>query len=534
MSIGNDEKQPAQESVPFQDLTSHAPPTEQELHDLVHVADKIPIEAWLVMLVGSAERFVFYGASTCLQNYVQYDRRDVIPGVLGLGQADATAINYAFMVLVNFAPVPLAIVADGYLGRYKLILISTLIYICGSAILFATSLPATINAGASGAGLAVALVLIALGIGGVKACIYPFIADQYPHHEAFIRVLPSGERVIVERSLTIQFMYNWYFCFINVASLSGIATTFMERYIDFWAAFLLCFCALWVGVIMLLVCKNRYVKTPPAGSVMPKILRVIGLGIKERFSLSAAEPKAQMDKHGREVPWDDEFVGGVRSALVACQICLAFPIVWLCWGQTYNNLISQAGQMETYGIPNDVMPAFNPIACIVAGPVIQQWLFPFLNKRKIPFRPIARISVGFFLMGASLAWAAGLQAFIYHAKPCYSHPLTCSGSATGDGPQHINVFLQVPCYVLMAVGEIFCVTTGSEFCYSRAPKSMKSIVQALFVGTASISYALGIAISPVAKDPHMVVFYACLTGVQIAITILFWLKFRHLDKAIIV
>lgn len=138
------------------------------------------------------------------------------------------------------------------------------IYICGSAILFATSLPVAIEAGASGAGLAVALVLIALGIGGVKACIYPFIADQYPHHEAFIRVLPSGERVIVERSLTIQFMYNWYFWFINVASLSGIATTFMERYIDFWAAFLLCFCALWVGVIMLVICKNRYGRSHPA------------------------------------------------------------------------------------------------------------------------------------------------------------------------------------------------------------------------------------------------------------------------------
>jgi len=126
MSIANDQKQPAQESVPSQDLTNHAPPTDQELHDLVHVADNIPMEAWLVMLVGSAERFVFYGASTCLQNYLQYSRRDVIPGVLGLGQADATAINYAFMVLVNFAPVPMAIIADGYLGRYKLIVISTL------------------------------------------------------------------------------------------------------------------------------------------------------------------------------------------------------------------------------------------------------------------------------------------------------------------------------------------------------------------------------------------------------------------------
>jgi POT family proton-dependent oligopeptide transporter len=100
-------------------------PTDQELKELVHVADNVPYPVWLVILVGSAERFVFYGASTCLQNYLQNSPNDLIPGVLGMGQSDATAVNYAFMVLVNFAPVPLAVVADGWLGRYKLILLST-------------------------------------------------------------------------------------------------------------------------------------------------------------------------------------------------------------------------------------------------------------------------------------------------------------------------------------------------------------------------------------------------------------------------
>ncbi|KAK6815167.1 hypothetical protein RU639_008434 [Aspergillus parasiticus] len=510
-------------------------PTNHELKELVHVADNVPYPVWLVILVGSAERFVFYGASTCLQNYLQNSPNDLVPGALGMGQSNATAVNYAFMVLVNFAPVPLAVVADGWLGRYKLILLSTVIYLVGSLILFTTALPSALHqAGASAAGLGVSLVLIALGIGGVKASIYPFIADQYPHHEPFIRELPSGERVVVDRSLTIQYMYNWYFWFINVASLSGIATTFMEKYSSFWSAFLLCFCFLWVGLVLMLVFKNQYYKAPPAGSVVPKVLRVIWLGIRGGMSLNAAQPAVQQEKYGRPVPWDDEFLQGVRNALIACQICLAFPVVWLCWGQTYNNLISQAGQMETYGIPNDVMPNFNPIVCIIAGPLIQQCLFPFLNRRKIPFRPIARISVGFFLMGASLAWATGLQAFIYRAGPCPDYPLACPDSKNGTIPQHINVFLQVPCYVLMAIGEIFCVTTGSEFCYSKAPRSMKSIVQALFVGTASISYAVGIAISPAAKDPYMTIFYGCLTGVQLAITAGFWLMFRKLDKDIIV
>ena len=33
---------------------------------------------------------------------------------------------------------------------------------------------------------------------------------------------------------------------------------------------------------------------------------------------------------------------------------LLFPIHWLCYNQTFNNLISQAGQMVTYGIPNEL------------------------------------------------------------------------------------------------------------------------------------------------------------------------------------
>lgn len=46
--------------------------------------------------------------------------------------------------------------------------------------------------------------------------------------------------------------------FINVASLSGIATTFMEKYLSFWSAYLLCFCFLWVSAVMMLVFKSHY------------------------------------------------------------------------------------------------------------------------------------------------------------------------------------------------------------------------------------------------------------------------------------
>lgn len=47
-----------------------------------------------------------------------------VPGALGLGQAHATTIFNAFYFYSYLAPVPLAIISDAWLGRYKLICIS--------------------------------------------------------------------------------------------------------------------------------------------------------------------------------------------------------------------------------------------------------------------------------------------------------------------------------------------------------------------------------------------------------------------------
>ena len=56
------------------------------------------------------------------ENYVQNARGDVLrPGALGLGQALATNINYAFMTFGFITPVPAAVVADRWLGRYQTI-----------------------------------------------------------------------------------------------------------------------------------------------------------------------------------------------------------------------------------------------------------------------------------------------------------------------------------------------------------------------------------------------------------------------------
>lgn len=205
----------------------------------------------------------------------------------------------------------------------------------------------------------------------------------------------------------------------------------------------------------------------------------------------------------------------------------------------YNNLISQAGQMDLRGVPNDMIPAMAGVACVVFGPPIQA-LYGFLARRRLPFGPIARISTAFLLCAAGMAYAAGLQKLIYATGPCYDAPLACPAASSPDSPgsrsssppprpNAVNVWLQLPVYVALAVAEIFGLVTASEYAYGKAPRGMRSVVQATVQLSACAGALLGIAVGPAARDPHLVAVYAALAGVMALCAAAFWCVFRRYD-----
>lgn len=185
--------------------------------------------------------------------------------------------------------------------------------------------------------------------------------------------------------------------------------------------------------------------------------------------------------------------------------------------------------METMGIPNDAIKTSNAIALVIFGIIVQKWMYPALERRKLSFNPMARIVVGLLFMTMALAYGTAVQVMIYRAGPCYEYPMECKASEH-KFPNHVNVLVTLPMYVLIALAEIFAFVTGNEYAYKQAPKDMKSVVQSFYAAMTAIGSILGIALSPLSRNPLLIVSWGVVTGIMFVVTCLFWIIFGKYDK----
>ncbi|KAI5291660.1 hypothetical protein KEM52_000105 [Ascosphaera acerosa] len=187
--------------------------------------------------------------------------------------------------------------------------------------------------------------------------------------------------------------------------------------------------------------------------------------------------------------------------------------------------------MEGHGIPNDLMQNFDPIAVIVFIPIMEKVFYPALLKMRIQVRPITRISFGFVVASLGMAYAAIIQHYIYKAGPCYEHPNACviDGKEITD-PNHIHIGIQTPAYVLIGISEIFASVTGLEYAYTKAPPSMKSFVQSMYLLTNAFGSAIAEALTPAAYDPAIMWMFMGLAIASFIAGIIIYLTFSRLNK----
>ncbi|KAJ2079211.1 peptide transporter ptr2 [Coemansia sp. RSA 988] len=517
--------------------------TVEDMSTMRRVSDRIPTAAFFVLLTEFCERFTYYGISAMFQNYVKnpYKAENSNPGAIDGGQQMATGLNNFFQFWCYLTPIFGAIIADQWLGKFKTILLFSFIYIVGDLILTLTSIPASIRSGGALPGLIIAMITIGAGTGGVKANVSPMVAEQYGRYRPFVRTLKNGKQVVVDRELTVQSIFNWFYWSINVGGLSAIATTEIEANVDFWPAYLLPTLVFVICVFVFWCGRKKYVITKPTGSIVLKAYRVFSTGIRNYRAAKAENrlilgedgkpvnwinyAKPSLCANGSDISWSDKFVDELFMALRSCKIFLCYPVFWLCYGQMSNNMVSQSGQMNTGNVPNDIMQNLDPLCIIILLPVFERFIYPAFRRCGLELRPVTRITCGFLVAAMAMAYAAILQHFIYITGPYYD-----KAGDDGNGFNHISAGIQVPGYILIGISEILASVTGLEYAFTKAPESMKSIVMSIFLFTNAGGSILAFCFNSISTNPHLVKNFAIVSGLMGAFTVLFFVCFRHYDK----
>ncbi|KAH6613874.1 POT family-domain-containing protein [Boeremia exigua] len=533
-------------------------PTEEELRTLRRVSGKIPWQIFTIAFVELCERFGYYGCQVLYTNFVQQDlpiidgvvqttgkdpRSNGQPGGLGMGQRASFGIGTFNSFWAYTTPIIGAIIADEYLGRFNTIFIAIAFSIIGHILLIVSAIPSVLTSGNAIAPFILGVIVLGFGTGAFKANISPLIAEQYKQTKPRVIIdEKTGERVISDPNITISRIFLYFYMFINIGSLTGqISMVYVEKYVGFWCAWLLptimfCGCP-----IVLWVCRNKYHRSPPTGSVLIRAFKLLSLATKGKWSANpvATRKAFKSDRFWEDVKpshlgdskpswmqFDDAWVDQVARGLRACSCFTWIPLYWLSYNQMNNNLTSQAATMTRNGVPNDIITNLNPISLVIFIPLVDKFLYPGLRKAGIRFTPIKRIAFGFLLASLAMVSATVIQYYVYKTGPCGKYANTCDEEL---GPAPINVWTQAVPYVLVGFSEIFTSITGLEFAFTKAPKNMRSLVTSYWHFMSAFSNAIGQALVSLSEDPLLVWNYGVVAILALLGGILFWFHQRSTD-----
>ncbi|KAL7916841.1 POT family domain-containing protein [Trichoderma velutinum] len=516
-------------------------PTSDELHQLRRVPYPIPFTVLSIALIELCERVTYYGTGQILTNFIQRP----LPagsttgagghagqsGALGYGQTVSSAISLFKQFFFYTTPLLGAYLADAHWGRFKAICVAIGVGLVAHVIIVISAAPQVIvhRQGALGTMLT-GLVFLGLSTGGVKTNLSPLIIEQISYTQPTVQTLESGEKVIYDPGATMTRAYMlWYFT-TNIGAFLGILTMpYVEKYAGFWIAWL-------IPTVLYLLCplimfwgRRKYTRTPPHSSVLAKAIQIMFFSWTRKHPQKASrwqlvKPSSiPADQRPAWMTFDDAWVDEITRTLKACQVFVFYPLFFLCFNQINNNLVSQAATMELHGLPNEFMSVIDPISVMVLIPIFDRIVYPFLRNRRIRTSPIQRIIAAFFCGGAAMIWAAVVQHYIYVKSPCGEKANTCAKAAP------INVGVQTGSFLLIAMGEILGNITILEYSYSKSPKSMRSVVQALALFTNALAAALGQAFVPLTKDPLLVWNYGICAILSICGGFAFWYQTRKLD-----
>ncbi len=398
----------------------------------------------------AAERFSYYGLRSILVTFLvaQFYNATKNPALTTTAEAHANEVTHLFVTLSYFMPLVGGILADWYLGKYKIILWISIVYCLGN--LFTSSFTTNLPLFSTG------LMLIAVGAGGIKSCVSANVGDQFDK---------SNQDLLSK-------VYGWFYFSINAGSMiSTVLIPWVYQNYGPRLAFGIPGVLMALATIIFFSGRKMYVRVPPSGVnrnnfVFISVYALTHIGKKQ---------KGQSWLDVAKGPYDPEKVDGIKAVYrVMAVFFFALPF-WVVWDQNLSEWVLQAAKMNRtigFGSWHFTMLAgqvqtFNPVFLLIFIPVFSYWVYPFFNKIGLKATPLRRLGTGLVLTALSFVIIAMAQTLI-------------------DNGQTPSIWWQILAYVVLSAAEVLVSITGLEYAYTHSPKSMKSTMTAIWLMVVSM------------------------------------------------
>ena len=306
----------------------------------------------------AAERFSFYGMRAILVVFMTQYLLNSSGTLDAMSEEDAKGWYHLFVSAVYLTPLLGALLSDGLLGKYRTIILLSLVYCAGHFVLALDD---------TRWGLAVGLGLIAIGAGGIKPCVSSHLGDQFG----------TSNHGLLARA------FSWFYFAINLgAFVSSLATPWLLQHYGSAIAFGLPGVLMLTATLVFRAGRNKFVHVPAGGRRF----------LKEAFS-----------RTGR----------GVLGRLTVVYLFVA--VFWALFDQTGSSWVLQAEQMDRqlFGVEllSAQIQAANPLLVMLLIPVFSYVVYPAID-RVFTLTPLRKIAIGLFVAAAAFAIPTAIQSSI--------------------------------------------------------------------------------------------------------------------------
>ena len=200
---------------------------------------------WITFIIGNefCERYAYYGMRAVLVLYLS--------NFLGFSKDVSTEIYHAYIAMAYMTPLLGAIISDSFWGKFKTIIIFSIIYAAGMITMAVSAVEFSDEATSFNIILClVSLTIVAFGTGGIKPCVVTLGADQFPKTD--------------QGAEWMKDYFAFFYASINSGSLLAIfITPIVRSHGSYFIAFLIPAVIMALAILLFLFGSKLYIKDKP-------------------------------------------------------------------------------------------------------------------------------------------------------------------------------------------------------------------------------------------------------------------------------